>query len=57
MDGITSLIVCLLGLLVMAIVSIAIIYGVAYIMTAFFYMIFKPTLFKWIEKCIDKEKD
>ena len=57
MDGITSLIVCVLGLLVMAIVSLAIIYGVAYIMTAFFYMIFKPTLFKWIEKCIDKEKD
>lgn len=57
MDGITSLIIWVLGMLLIVIVSIAIIYGTAYIMTLFVYMIYKHTLFKWIEKWLSNEDD
>lgn len=57
MDGITSLIVCVLGLLVLAIVSIAIIYGAAYVIARIFYLFFSLTIFKWIDKWTDEKED
>lgn len=57
MDGITSLIVCVLGLLFIAICGFAVYYAYCYFITYLLHVVLKHTVFKWQEKRYQEEEE